>query len=117
MNLSSLTAAALAAALVAAASVLAFSKFPALFVWAAFIGGASFDQSGATGQAALRSSAALAFGAIIAWLVAIIVVIRWSSASATLLTAIVAGIASFVIVTASRVPSFRIVPAAFYGFA
>ncbi|XUJ37587.1 DUF1097 family protein [Bradyrhizobium japonicum] len=57
----------------AAASVLALAQFPALFVWAAFIGWASYDHSGATGQAALRSSVALSFGAIMAWLVAIIV--------------------------------------------
>jgi Protein of unknown function (DUF1097) len=58
MNLSSLTAAALAAALVAGTSVLLFSAIPALFIWAAFIGWASYDHSGATLQAALRSSAA-----------------------------------------------------------
>ena len=48
MSLSSLTAAAVAAALVAAASVLAFTVLPGLFVWAAFIGWASYDHSGAT---------------------------------------------------------------------
>ncbi|AJA63300.1 membrane-associated HD superfamily phosphohydrolase [Bradyrhizobium japonicum] len=117
MKLSWLKASALAAALIAAASVLALAQFPALFVWAAFIGWASYDHSGATGQAALRSSVALSFGAIMAWLVAIIVAARGSPASATLLTAIVAGIASFVIVAASRLRSLRIVPAAFYGFA
>ena len=47
MNLSSLTAAALAAALAAAASVLAFSAMPALFVWAAFIGGRAMTTRGA----------------------------------------------------------------------
>ncbi|MBR0910345.1 DUF1097 domain-containing protein [Bradyrhizobium japonicum] len=115
MKLSWLKASALAAALIAAASVLALAQFPALFVWAAFIGWASYDHSGATGQAALRSSVALSFGAIMAWLVAIIVATRGSPASATLLTAIVAGIASFV--AASRLRSLRIVPATFYGFA
>jgi hypothetical protein len=76
MNLSSLTAAAaaLAAALVAAA-------MPDLFVWAAF-----------TPQAALRSSAALVFGVVMAWAVAIVVVTVPLSAS--LATAITAGIAS-----------------------
>lgn len=117
MNLPSLTAAALAAALVAAASVLAFSQAPALFVWAAFIGWASYDHSGATPRAAVRSSFALTFGCIMAWLVAIIVAARWSSANATFLTASVAGIASFLIVIASRIPSLCVVPAAFYGFA
>ena len=76
MNLSSLTAAALAAALVAAASVLAFSAMPALLVWAAFIGWASYDHSGATLQAALRSSAALVFGVVMAWAVALVVAAR-----------------------------------------
>ncbi|MGV7218255.1 DUF1097 domain-containing protein [Bradyrhizobium sp. UFLA05-112] len=117
MNLPPLTAAALAAALVAAASVLAFSQLPALFVWAAFIGWASYDHSGATRQAAVRSSSALAFGCIMAWLVALIVAVRGPSANATLLTPAVAGIASFLIVTASRMLSLCIVPAAFYGFA
>ena len=52
-----------------------------------------------------------------AWLVAIIVAPRWSSANATLLTATIAGIASFLIVIASCVPLLRVVPAAFCGFA
>jgi Protein of unknown function (DUF1097) len=73
VNLSSLTAAALAAALVAAASVLAFSPMPDLFVWATFIGWASYDHSGATPLAALHSSAALVFGVVMAWAVAIVV--------------------------------------------
>jgi hypothetical protein len=101
MNLSSLTAAALAAALVAAASVLAFSAMPALFVWAAFIGWASYDHSGATLQAALRSSAALVFGVVMAWAVAIVVAAGILPLSASLATAVTAGIASFLIVLAS----------------
>jgi len=88
MNLSSLTAAALAAALVAAASVLAFSAMPALFVWAAFIGWASYDHSGATLQAALRSSAALVFGVVMAWAVAIVVAAGILPLSASLATAV-----------------------------
>ena len=117
MSLSSLTAAALAAALVAAASVLAFSAMPALFVWAAFIGWASYDHSGATPQAALRSSAALVFGVVMAWAVAIVVAAGTFPLSAPLAMAITAGIASFVIVLASAGPILSIVPATFYGFA
>jgi hypothetical protein len=117
MNLSSLTAAALAAALVAAASVLAFSAMPTLFVWAAFIGWASYDHSGATSQAALRSSAALVFGVVMAWAVAIVVAAGTLPLSAPLAMAITAGIASFVIVLASAGPILSIVPATFYGFA
>jgi hypothetical protein len=117
MNLSCLTAAALAAALVAAASVLAFSAMPHLFVWAAFIGWASYDHSGATPQAALRSSAALVFGVIMAWAVALVVTAGTLPQNTPLATAVTAGIASFLIVLASAAPILSTVPATFYGFA
>jgi hypothetical protein len=117
MNLSSLSAAALAAALVAAASVLAFSYLPDLFVWAAFIGWASYDHSGAGTRAAVRSSAALVFGVVMAWMVAIVVATGALPLSVPLATAISAGVASFLIVIASRVTYLSVVPATFYGFA
>ncbi|WP_298255882.1 DUF1097 domain-containing protein [Bradyrhizobium sp.] len=117
MRLSSLSSAALAAAVVAAAAVLAFSALPKLFVWAAFIGWASYDHSGATVQAAIRSSAALVFGVLMAWLVAVIVAAHVLPANAVLSTAIVAGAASFLIVIASRTALLSVVPATFYGFA
>jgi hypothetical protein len=117
MNLSCLTAAALAAALVAAASVLAFSAMPHLFVWAAFIGWASYDHSGATPQAALRSSAALVFGVIMAWAVALVVTAATLPLNTPLATAVTAGIASFLIVLASAARILKVVPATFCGFA
>jgi hypothetical protein len=117
MNLSLLTAAAVAAALVAAASVLAFSAVPPLLVWAAFIGWASYDHSGATPQAALRSSAALVFGVVMAWAVAMVVVANILPIGAPLATATAAGVASFLIVLASATPALSVVPATFYGFA
>lgn len=117
MNLSSLTASALAAALVAAASVLAFSQLPALFVWAAFIGWASYDHSGATAQAAMRSSAALVFGVVMAWAVAVVVTTGVLPLNSPLAMALAAGIASFLIVLASAAPMLSTVPATFYGFA
>lgn len=117
MKLSSLTSAALAAALIAAASVLAFSALPDLFVWAAFIGWASYDHSGATPQAALRSSAALIFGVVMAWAVAMVVAAGAMPLSAPLATAITAGLASFLIILASAGRILSIVPATFYGFA
>jgi hypothetical protein len=113
MTLSSLPAAALAAAIVAAAAF----WLPDLLVWAAFVGWASYDHSGAGKQAALRSSAALAFGVVMAWLVAISVVTGALPLSTSLTTAICAGIASFLIVMALRMPYLSIVPATFYGFA
>jgi hypothetical protein len=117
MKLSSLSAAALAAALVAAASVLAFSYLPHLFVWAAFIGWASYDHSGASTQAAVRSSAALLFGVVMAWMVAIVIATGALPLRVPLATAIGAGMASFLIVVASRVSYLSVVPATFYGFA
>jgi hypothetical protein len=117
MNLSSLTAAAVAAALVAAASVLAFSVLPGLFVWAAFMGWASYDHSGATPRAALRSSAALIFGVAMAWGVALVVAAGTLPLGVPPATAIAAGLASFLIVLASATPILSIVPATFYGFA
>jgi hypothetical protein len=117
MNLSYLTAAALAAALVTAASVLAFSAVPALFVWATFIEWASYDHSGATLRAALRSSAALVFGVVMAWAVAVVVAAGILPLSASLATAVTAGIASFLIILAPARTILSIVPATFYGFA
>jgi hypothetical protein len=117
MTLSPLITSALAAALVAAASVLAFSAMPDLFVWAAFIGWASYDHSGATPQAAIRSSAALVFGVVMAWLVAVVVAAGVLPLNTTASTAMAAGFASFLIVIASRWMMLSIVPATFYGFA
>src|SRR5262245_18550652 len=117
MNVSSLTAAALAAALVAAAAVLAFSQMPEFFVWAAFIGWASYDHSGATSRAPLRSSAALVFGVAIAWAVALVVAAGTLRLGVPLATAIAAGMASFLIVLGSAAPILSVVPATFYGFA
>lgn len=117
MRLSSLSSAALAAAVVAAAAVLAFSALPKLFVWAAFIGWASYDHSGATVQAAIRSSAAMVFGVVMAWLVAVIVTADLLPANPAVSTAIAAGTASFLIVIASRTALLSVVPATFYGFA
>jgi hypothetical protein len=117
MRLSSLSAQALAAAIVAAASVLVFAYMPGLFVWAAFIGWASYAHSGATPKASVRSSAALVFGVVMAWLVAMAAAAGTLTVSAPLATAISAGIASFLIVAASRLPLLAVVPATFYGFA
>jgi hypothetical protein len=90
---------------------------PHLFVWAAFIGWASYDHSGATAQAALRSSAALVFGVIMAWAVALVVAAGTLPLNTPLATAVAAGIASFLIVLASATPILSTVPATFYGFA
>jgi hypothetical protein len=90
---------------------------PHLFVWAAFIGWASYDHSGATPQAAVRSSAALVFGVLMAWMVAMFVTAGTLPFNAPVAMAVLAGIASFLIVLASAAPILSVVPATFYGFA
>jgi hypothetical protein len=117
MNLSPLTAAAAAAGIVAAMAVLAFSQLPGLFVWASFIGWASYDQSGANLRGSLRSSAGLVFGVMTAWCVAIVVATGILPLGSTLATAVCAAIASVAIVLASAAPVLSTVPAPFYGFA
>jgi Protein of unknown function (DUF1097) len=57
------------------------------------------------------------FGVVMAWLVAVIVAAGLAPASATASTALAAGIASFLIVMASRWAILSLVPATFYGFA
>jgi hypothetical protein len=117
MSKTPLTTTALAAAILAAASVAAFPLLPTLFVWAAFIGWASYDHSGANLQAAIRSSAAMVFGAVMAWAVALTAASGIVPSSSTLVTAACAGIASFFIVIAARTALLSVVPATFYGFA
>jgi hypothetical protein len=117
VTLSPLTAAATAAGVVAAAAVLAFSHTPSLFVWASFIGWASYDHSGVNLQGLLRSSAALVFGVVMAWCVAAVVAAGTLPLGSVLATAVSAAIASFAIVLASATPLLSVVPATFYGFA
>jgi hypothetical protein len=112
-----LYAGALAAALIAAASVWSFATFPGLLIWAAFIGWASYDQSGANRKAFVSSSASMVFGVVMAWLVAISVAGDWLHLRASVSSAIAAGIASFFIVLASRFEWLSNVPATFCGFA
>jgi hypothetical protein len=112
-----LYAAALAAALIAAASVWSFATFPGLLIWAAFIGWASYDQSGANRKAFITSSAAMVFGVVMAWIVAVSVAGNWLHLRASVSSAIGAWIASFFIVLASRFEWLSNVPATFCGFA
>jgi hypothetical protein len=117
MRLSRLMAAATSAAILAAIAVLAFSLIPDLLVWAAFIGWASYDHSGANPQALVRSSAGLVLGVVMAWAVAIVVASNMLALGVPFATAVSAAVASFAIVAASRIQLLSVVPAAFYGFA
>jgi hypothetical protein len=59
----------------------------------------------------------MVFGVVMAWLVAVIVAEGWLHLSSSVSSAIAAGLASFLIVLASRFEPFSNVPATFYGFA
>jgi hypothetical protein len=70
--LSPLVAGALSAAIVAGVTVWTFAQLPGLWVWAAFVGWASYDNSGADRKALFTSSTRVVFGAVMAWLVALV---------------------------------------------
>lgn len=96
MKLSPLAALSLTAALIAAVATF-FLLTLHLLIWAAFIEWASYFHSGANAQAALRSSAALVCGVVLASLAAMVLVSRTVPLDGTLATAIVAGISAFLI--------------------
>jgi Protein of unknown function (DUF1097) len=117
MKLSPLIAGSLAAAVLAAVTVWVFAHLPGLWVWAAFIGWASYDHSGANRKALLTSSVCMVFGVVMAWLVALVVAGDVLPLPSTVASALAAGLASFIIVYLSRFMPFSNVPATFYGFA
>ncbi len=112
-----LLAGALAAALVAGTTVWTFAHVPGLLVWAAFLGWASYDQSGADRRALISSSTCAVFGVLMAWLVAVTVAMNLIPAQGSIASAVAAGVASFAIVYASRWFPLSNVPASFCGFA
>ncbi len=117
MKLSPLIAGSLAAAALAAVTVWFFAHLPGLWVWAAFIGWASYDHSGANRKALLTSSVCMVFGVVMAWLVALVVAGNVLPLSSAVASAVAAGVASFLIVYLSQFMPFSNVPATFYGFA
>jgi hypothetical protein len=114
---SPLIAGALSAACLAGITVWIFAHLPGLWVWAAFVGWASYDQSGADRAALLTSSTCMAFGAVMAWLVALVVAAGVVPLSGSVTSALAAAVASFIIVYISQYLPFSNVPAPFYGFA
>jgi hypothetical protein len=117
MKFSPLIAGSLAAAFLAGVTVWVFAALPGLWVWAAFVGWASYDHSGANRKALLTSSICMVFGVVMAWLVALVVAGGLLPFTSAVASAIAAGVASFIIVYVSRFMPFSNVPATFYGFA
>jgi hypothetical protein len=117
MKLSPTTGGALSAAIVAGATVAVFSQLTGLWVWAAFIGWASYDQSGENRRAFITSSISMVFGVVMAWLVALTVAAGALPGGSVLISSIAAALASFLIVWVARYRLLSNVPATFYGFA
>ena len=117
MRLTPLVAGALSAALLAGAAVWIFASLSGLWVWGAFIGWASYDQSGANPRALFTSSTCMAFGVVMAWLVALVVAAAVVPLPTAATSALAAALASFTIVEVSQYRPFSNVPATFYGFA
>jgi hypothetical protein len=115
--LSPLIAGALSAAIVAGVTVWTFAQLPGLWVWAAFVGWASYDNSGADRKALFTSSTCVVFGTVMAWLVALVVAGGIVPIESSIASALAAVIASFIIVWVSQFLPFSNVPATFYGFA
>jgi Protein of unknown function (DUF1097) len=111
-----LIAGALSAAAFAGVAVLLFAYLSGLWVWAAFVGWASYDQSGADRRALFTSSVCMV-GVVMAWLVALVVVAGVTGLPGAPASALAAALASFLIVWASRYAPLSNVPATFYGFA
>jgi len=115
--LSPLIAGALSAAIVAGVTVWTFAQLSGLWVWAAFVGWASYDNSGADRKALFTSSTCIVFGAVMAWLVALVVAGGIIPIASSVASALAAAVASFIIVWVSQFLPFSNVPATFYGFA
>jgi Protein of unknown function (DUF1097) len=112
-----LIAGALSAAVLAGATVWIFANVSGLWVWAAFIGWASYDQSGANPRALFMSSTCMVFGVVMAWPVAVMVAGGVVPLPTGATSALAAALASFLIVWASQYEPLSNVPATFYGFA
>jgi hypothetical protein len=117
VKLSPLFAGALSAAVIAGITVWTFAQLPGLWVWAAFVGWASYDHSGANRKALFTSSTCMVFGVVMAWLVALVVAGGVVPIANSISSAVAAAVASFIIVCVSRYLPFSNVPATFYGFA
>jgi hypothetical protein len=105
--LSPLIAGALSAAIVAGVTVWIFAQLPGLWVLAAFVGWASYDNSGADRRALFTSSTCVVFGAVMAWLVALVVAAGIVPIASSIASALAAAVASFIIVWISQFLPFQ----------
>lgn len=115
--MAALIANAIAGGVLATAAVWAFLQFPGLLVWAAFIGWASFFHSGGDTTALKKSLACSFFGIVMAWAVAMVVASGTTSLSGPLAAALAVLIVTPIIILASAIDIFSVIPATFYGFA
>ena len=90
-----------------------------LAIWAGFIAWACFFHSGGDDTALKRTIAGNIFGAVCAWVAAMIIlnVPMGDSLGLPLWAGIVVGLTVFVMVLASQIPALSVIPASVYGYA
>ena len=90
-----------------------------LAIWAGFIAWACFFHSGGDETALKRTIAGNIFGALCAWVAAMLIlkVPLAGSLGLPLWASIVVGLTVFVMVVAAQVPALSVIPASVYGYA
>jgi hypothetical protein len=116
--MSALVALAVSIGLLGAVATFLFMKL-GLAIWAGFIAWACFFHSGGDETALKRTMAGNIFGALCAWVAAMMIlnVPLGAQLGLELWAAIVVGLTVFVMVVASQVPALSVIPASVYGYA
>ena len=104
-------------AVIAAFATWAFLQFPGLLIWGAFIGWAGFLHSGGSRDVIKPAIACLVFGVVMAWIFALIIASGYITLPVPVAGALIVAVMAPIIISASRIPLFSVVPASFYGFA
>lgn len=90
-----------------------------LLIWAGFIAWACFFHSGGNSAGLTNTIVCNTFGALVAWVAAVVILSFPYAATLTLpvWAGIVVGITVFLLVLAAKVPALSTIPASVYGYA
>lgn len=117
--MSFLTTLALVAGVLGGIAAAVFLNVPGLQIWAAFIGLACFFHSGGDENALKNTIVGNLFGVVLAWITTLVILSVPLADTLTLpvWAGIAVGVAIVVLVLASKIPAFAVIPATIYGFA
>lgn len=117
--MSQLAALALSVGVLGGLAVWVFLSVGGILIWAAFIAWGCFFQSGGDSDALRNTIVCNIFGAVAAWLTAVIILAIPLADKLTLplWAGIVAGIVIWIVVYAANIKAFAVIPASVYGFA